>query len=386
MTSKIPTSDEYIVSLLNEINPLEYAKRRNFLGGGTKISPYITHGFITPREVRDYVAKHFDFDDQNKFVQELAWREFFAHYALTKPEALNHSVRKTLIDENYYKKSIPADIKYGVTGIPVIDQSVEELYRTGYLHNHSRMWLSSYMVHYRKVSWQVGAAWMYSHLLDGDLASNNLSWQWIAGTLTGKPYIFNAENVKKYAPSLNSDGTRLDETYALLNDIARSPNSIEPEPKNRRAPCKIPKIITNLTELELEFRSDLPRKSDLTICHPWDLTKKSGKFDVCVIIKDYHHAHPWNLKRWKFVYSRIRTIATTVAAISKKQIYPAFKGKKVRTSSPVKPFYEDLLEIPNISIINRDLLHRVEHKHYPSFSKYWKAVKKTPKATNHKMN
>jgi deoxyribodipyrimidine photo-lyase len=60
------------------------------------------------------------------------------------------------------------------------------LYATGYLHNHARLWLASYLVHLRKVHWRVGADWMYSHLLDGDMASNYLSWQWVSSTGSNK--------------------------------------------------------------------------------------------------------------------------------------------------------------------------------------------------------
>ena len=81
------------------------------------------------------------------------------------------------------------------------DAWVAELKHTGYLHNHARMWLASYVVHLRKVHWRAGADWLYAHLLDGDLASNHLSWQWVAGTGSHKPYLFNAENVARIAHS-----------------------------------------------------------------------------------------------------------------------------------------------------------------------------------------
>jgi len=88
----------------------------------------------------------------------------------------------------------------------VIDRAVHQLYTTGYLHNHARMWLASYIVHLRKVHWRVGADWMVGYLLDGDLASNHLSWQWVAATFSNKPYLFNAENVARYVPWIRSRG------------------------------------------------------------------------------------------------------------------------------------------------------------------------------------
>jgi deoxyribodipyrimidine photo-lyase len=79
-----------------------------------------------------------------------------------------------------------------------MDGFVEELYQTGYLHNHARMWLAAYLVHYRRVRWQNGASWFLQHLLDGDPASNNLSWQWVASTFSAKPYFFDRSNLEHF--------------------------------------------------------------------------------------------------------------------------------------------------------------------------------------------
>ena len=88
------------------------------------------------------------------------------------------------------------------------------------MHNHARMYVASYTVHARRVKWQAGAGWFLHHLLDGDPASNNLSWQWVASTFSHKPYIFNLENVAKYfggqvdiSPAAN---TPLDASYETL--------------------------------------------------------------------------------------------------------------------------------------------------------------------------
>jgi deoxyribodipyrimidine photo-lyase len=61
------------------------------------------------------------------------------------------------------------------------------------------MWVAAYVVHWRRVKWQAGARWFLKHLLDGDPASNNLSWQWVASTFSRKPYFFNRENLEKYS-------------------------------------------------------------------------------------------------------------------------------------------------------------------------------------------
>jgi deoxyribodipyrimidine photo-lyase len=85
------------------------------------------------------------------------------------------------------------------------------------------MYLAAYIVHWRRVRWQAGARWFLQHLLDGDPASNNLSWQWIASTFSNKPYIFNLENVAKYCGADINTVPRhnlvLDQSYERLNDL-----------------------------------------------------------------------------------------------------------------------------------------------------------------------
>ena len=105
---------------------------------------------------------------------------------------------KTGFKPQDYLDDLPEDIEKGETPTQVINSFIQELTQTGYLHNHARMYVASYVVHFRRVKWQAGAKFFMTHLLDGDLASNNFSWQWIASTFAGKPYIFNLENVHKY--------------------------------------------------------------------------------------------------------------------------------------------------------------------------------------------
>ena len=105
---------------------------------------------------------------------------------------------KTGWSQEDYLDHLPADIRDGQTDVACINAFIEIVQTTGYLHNHARMYLASYIVHWRRIRWQVGAKWMLSWLLDGDVASNNLSWQWVASTFSRRPYIFNLDNVRKY--------------------------------------------------------------------------------------------------------------------------------------------------------------------------------------------
>ena len=147
-----------------------------------------------------------------------------------KGENIFSSLGEEAVPKSFYRSELPGDITHAKTGLAVIDKSIQGLYESGYIHNHARMWLAAYIVHFRKVYWKVGADWMYSLLVDGDLASNHLSWQWVAGTSRSSIYIFNAENVKKYGPEeFCVKGTSLDKSYSELSDLAFSRKTIENE-------------------------------------------------------------------------------------------------------------------------------------------------------------
>ncbi len=187
-------------ALLQKINPERYAATRNHLHGAvTKLSAYLRHGVLTLEEVRR-VALQRAGAKAEKLVQELAWRDYWQRVY----ERIGDGVWKDR--ESYktgwrpadYQAKLPADIAAGGTGLECMDSFARELRTTGYLHNHARMWVAAYVVHWRRVRWQAGAAWFLEHLLDGDPASNNLSWQWVASTFAPKPYYFNRNNLEQF--------------------------------------------------------------------------------------------------------------------------------------------------------------------------------------------
>lgn len=187
---------------LANIEPIAYARTRNYGDGRvSRLSPYIHHGILSLNEVRNHALTKCDKPAQiTKFVQELAWRDFWQRVAVRNPQWIWENVEdyKTGFSDSDYADTLPDDIIKGNTGVACLDAFIHELIITGYIHNHARMYLASYVVHFRRIKWQTGAKWFLHHLLDGDLASNNLSWQWVASTFSHKPYIFNLENVDKY--------------------------------------------------------------------------------------------------------------------------------------------------------------------------------------------
>ena len=187
---------------LQQLNPAKYGASRNHLEGAvTGLSPYIRHGVIQAVDVRDYALDVAAPKDAEKFIQQLAWREYWQRLYREFPDNIWHDVEayKTGFSAQDYADDLPEDIAEGRTGVACIDHFIVQLLTTGYIHNHARLYLAGYICHWRRVKWQAGARWFLTHLLDGDPASNNLSWQWAASTFSHKPYYFNLENVDKFS-------------------------------------------------------------------------------------------------------------------------------------------------------------------------------------------
>ena len=321
-TDSFPATRQAALERVSAVRPNDYARSRNAIDGAvTGLSPYITHGFLSLPEVLAGVADKYKLDAQHKFVFELGWREYFRHVWAFRGEEIFKSLREGLLPETSYSALLPADIRQAATGVPVIDMAVRTLYATGYLHNHARMWLASYIVHVRKVHWRVAADWLYGHLLDGDLASNHLSWQWVAGTGSSKPYLFNADNVVRYAPApWHSPGSVIDQTYEALDCLAREPM--------RRARTDKDTLPTDHALIEPPLLSELPHglgwtKPDAAavegrqvwLVHPWNLGELPSRLPantvvIGIFLTDFHSAWPWSEQRWRFVASRMAELSS----------------------------------------------------------------------------
>jgi deoxyribodipyrimidine photo-lyase len=412
------------------IVPRQYAVSRNALDGAvTRLSPYLTHGIVSIHDVVAGVCARHALRLEDKLVFELAWREYFHHALKHRPGKPDASLTDPLRPAPWpgeYAATLPADLRSAQTGVPVIDASVRTLYNTGYLHNHARMWLASYAVHIRKVAWQAGAQWMVAHLLDGDLASNHLSWQWVAGTWTGKPYLFNAENVARYAPALASPGTVIDTDYATLDRIARSgdaptagqragaasaraPDAYEAaspnhgkqaglfdasppiesqainEPSLFAAPPMGANVVFDATELPS------PHSRDVTLVHPWMLHDRTadGRLRIGFLHPSFHAQYPWSEKRWRFVLARMREVCDCVYAGDPERLaqYLAH-ANSVNSQSTENAHYKGVFEqwIAHIPGSRACLSLRAAPQFFPSppafcpsFSSYWNKVTKQAK-------
>ncbi len=192
---------------LAAIDAKRYGRSRNHLNGAvTRLSPYIRHGILTLAEVRDAVFSQLKQnnqgrDDGGKLINELGWRDFWQRMWLDLGDRIHddQEEHKTGFAAAEYQQALPDDIREGRTQLACIDGFRNELVSHGWLHNHARMWMAAYLVHWRRVHWRAGADWFLEHLLDGDPASNHLSWQWVASSFSHKPYFFNRQNLERYS-------------------------------------------------------------------------------------------------------------------------------------------------------------------------------------------
>ena len=308
---------------LEAVQPDAYARTRNALDGAvTRLSPYLTHGLLSLTEVYNAVHARHALQPQHKLVFELGWRAYYRHVWAHLGEGIHQSIHPGLLPDNAYQTEMPQDVLEARTGIPAIDLAVRELYETGYLHNHARMWLASYVVHLRKVHWHAGAQWMLGYLLDGDQASNHLSWQWVAGTGSSKPYLFNADNVAKYATEpWHSPGTGIDMSYEAMDALARGTQPLYLRHDARQAGAGFipPALVASPLLCDGAEGDDVRaawRVPDalsgqalagraVWLHHPWALaTPLSLPADVVHIgvgLEGCHRATPWSARRWDFV-------------------------------------------------------------------------------------
>ena len=172
------------------------------------LSPAVRHRLITEQEIVAATLGRYAFSTSEKFVQEVCWRTYWKGWLELRPQVWR-DYQASLVGwhakvgdgdgvDRPFRKRWQAAVD-GNTGIACFDDWTRELIATGYLHNHVRMWFASIWIFTLNLPWQLGADFFYRHLLDGDPASNTLSWRWVAGLQTrGKHYLARPDNIQKY--------------------------------------------------------------------------------------------------------------------------------------------------------------------------------------------
>jgi deoxyribodipyrimidine photo-lyase len=211
-----PIDFKSIQDRIKAIDPKAYAKSRNFADGKvSKLSPYISRGVISTKAVMHSILDSHGFNaTTEKYIQELAWRDYWQ--LVWAEKNINKDLKKD--QEGVENYEIPNAIIEANTTIDAVDKEIEQFYESGYMHNHMRMYVAFMACNLGKSHWLKPAKWMYYHLLDGDWASNALSWQWVAGSNSNKKYIANQENINKYFYSTQR-GSYLDLNYEALSNL-----------------------------------------------------------------------------------------------------------------------------------------------------------------------
>ena len=189
-----------------ENNLSEYSKLRNFDCGPENrsniscLSPYITHGIISEKEVINKSLSKSSFSKNEKFIQEVLWRTYWKGWLELRPNVwTDYLIELNKIREDFKNNQNYINAIEGKTDIECFNVWVNELKENNYLHNHTRMWFASIWIFTLELPWQLGAEFFMQHLYDGDAASNTLGWRWVAGVQTqGKHYLASEWNIKKF--------------------------------------------------------------------------------------------------------------------------------------------------------------------------------------------
>ena len=193
-----------------------YAADRNRpdLDTTSRMSVHLKYGEIHPRTMLADLHAHdlWGGDDVDRFVTELCWREFYADVLWHRPDSAWGDWSDALAGMSYADPDDPdvaADVaawRTGRTGFPIVDAGMRQLATEGWMHNRVRMITASFLVKDLHVWWPLGARHFLEHLLDGDIASNNHGWQWVAGTGTDASPYFRVFNPVTQGVRFDPDG------------------------------------------------------------------------------------------------------------------------------------------------------------------------------------
>jgi deoxyribodipyrimidine photo-lyase len=222
-----------------------YQSGRNYdLGPGkssavSRLSPYIRHRLITEHEVVAAVSAQHSFAASEKYVQEVLWRTYWKGWLEMRPAVWTRYLEERDRAQNSFPnaRAIHA-AESGLTGIEGFDDWALELVETGYLHNHARMWFASIWIFTLRLPWALGADFFLRHLLDGDAASNTLSWRWVAGLQTvGKTYLATADNIARFTGGRFAPKGLAKEALALTEPPIDAPTPLPtPQPYDPAKP------------------------------------------------------------------------------------------------------------------------------------------------------
>jgi len=199
-TSREKALESLDIFINNDI--INYSSKRNYDFGPIErknvscLSPYISHRLINEYEISKKVLSKHPYQKVEKYIQEIYWRVYWKGWLELRPKVWADFTDDLNIIEESENYHLAIN---GQTKIECFNDWVKEIKEYNYLHNHARMWFASIWIFTLGLPWQKGAEFFMKYLLDGDAASNTLSWRWVGGLQTkGKHYLAQSWNISKF--------------------------------------------------------------------------------------------------------------------------------------------------------------------------------------------
>ena len=345
-----------LVERISQIDPRAYDKTRNYLHGQvTWLSPFTTHGILSTQQIANGVLSRHKAKSCYRLLFELGWREFFHRTWQLEGEAIFDDMKQT--QSQVISDQLPEAISEATTGIEVIDECIKSLKEHGVMHNHARMWVAGITCNMAGTYWHEPARWLHYHLIDGDLASNTLSWQWIAGTFSHKKYVANQENINKYSQSPQTN-TWIDVPYEAFDSFTAPQHMLKrcvPEydqtiPGDPIAPLSGTVALRSIWHLDPKWRSDIEQH---------------------IVFIDIELASRWPLSsvRWQFIRHWAAQCEAMIYHGTVKQLHDACNNAQV-----LRLEYPACEQWPG-DVEERDWLYPMPEKSFSSFSQFFKQVK-----------
>ena len=208
--------------LEEDLSTYDQDRDRPALDGTSRLSPYLKIGALHPRTLLADLAGESG-EGAERYVTELAWREFYADVLHHRPDSAWRDLRPELAGLRYEEPEDAVEAwRQGLTGYPMVDAGMRQLLATGWMHNRVRMVTASFLTKDLHVWWPVGARWFLERLVDGDVASNNHGWQWVAGTGTDAAPYFRVLNPVSQGERFDPDGDYVRRWVPELRHLAGS--------------------------------------------------------------------------------------------------------------------------------------------------------------------
>jgi deoxyribodipyrimidine photo-lyase len=173
----------------------------------SKLSAHLTWGEVSPRTVWLAVERTGGGRGAEVFRRELVWREFAWHLLWHHPRLASENWRREWDRFPWRGDNAEAERwRRGMTGEPMVDAGMRELYATGTMHNRGRMLTASYLTKHLLTDWRVGLAWFEDCLVDWDPAANAMNWQWVAGSGPDAAPFFRVFSPGRQAERFDPDG------------------------------------------------------------------------------------------------------------------------------------------------------------------------------------